>query len=315
MLDTVCCASACTGLAPPALGRPGTCQLPLQCLQPNPTGEDLNFNSHQIPTRQMLVTSSPLPLSQIPMHSELGCVTPWLGPLGPWSEAELEHRAPDFNPSHDKSHMALPSTSPFLPQVPMHSELGCVTPWLVAPGPWSEAELEHHARALAQAVLNNCSCNCLSAKVGVQGGVGREGEGTLGCVDHCVTSTSCLMILLRTAEGIVCQLARAAGALPNTYLAPCKPAPTHACSLRCAVLCCIAQVVLLPEGWEQGDALIAKFKAELAKYPLPNPYYPGIRERSVAAGCWGWVFCMPRCGLAVCMLSRAGSHTAAACAA
>lgn len=128
MLDTVCCASVCTGLAPPALGRPGTCQLPLQCLQPNPTGEDLNFISHQIPTRQMLVTSSPLPLSQVPMHSELGCVTPWL----------------------------------------------------VAPGPWSEAELEHHARALAQAVLNNCSCNCLSAKVGVQGGVGREGGGGPG---------------------------------------------------------------------------------------------------------------------------------------
>lgn len=53
------------------------------------------------------------------------------------------------------------------PQVPITSELGCVTPWLVVPGPWSEAEVTHHARQLANAVINNCSCNCLAPKVSV----------------------------------------------------------------------------------------------------------------------------------------------------
>lgn len=36
------------------------------------------------------------------------------------------------------------------PQVPITSELGCVTPWLVVPGPWSDKEITHHARALAE---------------------------------------------------------------------------------------------------------------------------------------------------------------------
>lgn len=35
-------------------------------------------------------------------------------------------------------------------QVPITSELGCVTPWLVVPGPWSQKEVVHHARALAE---------------------------------------------------------------------------------------------------------------------------------------------------------------------
>lgn len=87
-------------------------------------------------------------------------------------------------------------------KAPMTSELGCVTPWVVAPGPWTEEELTHHARGLAEGVANNVSCNCLAAKV-----------------------------------------------------------------------------VLLAEGWEQGDALIAAVKQELASYPLPVPYYPGIHSR------------------------------------
>ncbi len=37
--------------------------------------------------------------------------------------------------------------------------------------------------------------------------------------------------------------------------------------------------MLLAEGWELGHTFLAKFKQELAKFPLPNPYYPGIRDR------------------------------------
>ncbi|KAL4443037.1 hypothetical protein ABPG77_008528 [Micractinium sp. CCAP 211/92] len=90
-------------------------------------------------------------------------------------------------------------------KVPITSELGCVTPWLVVPGPWSQKEVVHHARALAEALSSNCSCNCLAPKV-----------------------------------------------------------------------------LLLAEGWAQGDQLVAALKAELAELPAPAPYYPGIRQRHEA---------------------------------
>lgn len=47
---------------------------------------------------------------------------------------------------------------------PMASELGCVTPVLVVPGPWSESDLRYHARGVASMVTNNASFNCLAAK-------------------------------------------------------------------------------------------------------------------------------------------------------
>ncbi|PSC71464.1 NAD-dependent aldehyde dehydrogenase [Micractinium conductrix] len=50
-------------------------------------------------------------------------------------------------------------------KVPITSELGCVTPWLVVPGPWEDKEIQHHARALAEGLASNCSCNCLAPKV------------------------------------------------------------------------------------------------------------------------------------------------------
>lgn len=48
---------------------------------------------------------------------------------------------------------------------PITSELGCVTPVLVTPGQWTEAELEFQARQVAGMVTNNASFNCNAAKV------------------------------------------------------------------------------------------------------------------------------------------------------
>lgn len=48
---------------------------------------------------------------------------------------------------------------------PISSELGCVTPVLVVPGPWSESDLDYHARQLASMVAQNASFNCVAAKV------------------------------------------------------------------------------------------------------------------------------------------------------
>lgn len=38
-------------------------------------------------------------------------------------------------------------------------------------------------------------------------------------------------------------------------------------------------MVLLAAEWPQADEFVAAVKAELARLPLPAPYYPGIRQR------------------------------------
>ncbi|MCB9530714.1 MAG: aldehyde dehydrogenase family protein [Myxococcales bacterium] len=48
---------------------------------------------------------------------------------------------------------------------PISSELGCVTPVLVVPGPWSESDLDYQAQHVASMVANNASFNCNAAKV------------------------------------------------------------------------------------------------------------------------------------------------------
>jgi acyl-CoA reductase-like NAD-dependent aldehyde dehydrogenase len=48
---------------------------------------------------------------------------------------------------------------------PISSELGCVTPVWIVPGPWTEEELDYQARHVASMVANNGSFNCNAAKV------------------------------------------------------------------------------------------------------------------------------------------------------
>lgn len=48
---------------------------------------------------------------------------------------------------------------------PFSAELGCVTPILVVPGPWSHSDLEFQARHVASMVAQNASFNCNAAKV------------------------------------------------------------------------------------------------------------------------------------------------------
>ncbi len=45
------------------------------------------------------------------------------------------------------------------------SELGCVSPMLVAPGKWTNSELGYYANAVVESAFNNISCNCNSVKV------------------------------------------------------------------------------------------------------------------------------------------------------
>ena len=48
---------------------------------------------------------------------------------------------------------------------PITSELGCVTPLFIVPGPWSASEMDFQARHVAAMVAHNGSFNCNAAKV------------------------------------------------------------------------------------------------------------------------------------------------------
>ena len=48
---------------------------------------------------------------------------------------------------------------------PVHSELGAVTPTIIVPGPWNEADLQHQAQAVASQKLQNCGFNCASSQL------------------------------------------------------------------------------------------------------------------------------------------------------
>lgn len=75
------------------------------------------------------------------------------------------HDAIVWGPQSDRGTEKRRKANTPLLKVPITSELGCVTPWIVVPGPWSDEEIVHHARALTEAVASNVSCNCLSPKV------------------------------------------------------------------------------------------------------------------------------------------------------
>ena len=48
---------------------------------------------------------------------------------------------------------------------PIHSELGAITPTIVVPGPWSEADLQFQAEALVTQKLQNSGFNCAASQV------------------------------------------------------------------------------------------------------------------------------------------------------
>jgi len=62
------------------------------------------------------------------------------------------------------------------------SELGCVTPVILAPGQFSEGELDFMAQNLASMVANNASCNCNAAKMLITSKRWPQREALLGKV-------------------------------------------------------------------------------------------------------------------------------------
>jgi acyl-CoA reductase-like NAD-dependent aldehyde dehydrogenase len=65
---------------------------------------------------------------------------------------------------------------------PFTAELGCVTPVLVVPGPWSASDIRYHARNVASMVTQNASFNCNAAKVIVTARGWLQRDAFLGAV-------------------------------------------------------------------------------------------------------------------------------------
>ncbi len=42
---------------------------------------------------------------------------------------------------------------------PVDAELGCVTPYIVVPGAWTDADLEYHAGTVADGLTHNAGAN------------------------------------------------------------------------------------------------------------------------------------------------------------
>jgi acyl-CoA reductase-like NAD-dependent aldehyde dehydrogenase len=72
---------------------------------------------------------------------------------------------------------------------PFTAELGCVTPVLVVPGPWSAADMRYQARQVAGMVAQNASFNCNAAKVLVVARGWLQRETFLGMVDEELSRT------------------------------------------------------------------------------------------------------------------------------
>ncbi len=67
---------------------------------------------------------------------------------------------------------------------PFTAELGCVTPVLVVPGPWSAADMRFQARQVAGMVAQNASFNCNAAKVLIVARGWLQRETFLAMVDE-----------------------------------------------------------------------------------------------------------------------------------
>lgn len=69
-----------------------------------------------------------------------------------------------WGPPGDERERRMREDDPLLKK-PITSELGCVTPVVITPGPYSQSELEFLAQNIATMMVNNASCNCNAGKM------------------------------------------------------------------------------------------------------------------------------------------------------
>lgn len=83
--------------------------------------------------------------------------------------------------SGDEARLRKASGTPRNPR-PVNSELGAITPTIVVPGPWSQADLQFHAEAVVTQKLQNSGFNCASAQVLVTSSGWESGPRFEQCV-------------------------------------------------------------------------------------------------------------------------------------
>ncbi|QDV49351.1 aldehyde dehydrogenase family protein [Gimesia fumaroli] len=68
--------------------------------------------------------------------------------------------------------------------VPISSELGNVSPWIVVPGAYSEKQLQFQAENIAASIVNNASFNCLATKVIITSADWSQRDRFLTMIEH-----------------------------------------------------------------------------------------------------------------------------------
>ena len=120
-----------------------------------------------------------------------------------------------------------------------------MTPWLVTPGPWSDKDLEHHTRQLAE------------------GEGGRPLRRAAQAAGSCAPQTSPCPISINPNHH------------PPSLLSPPSCVAPNSLASNCSCNCLAPKVILLAADWPQADAFVAGFKAELAKRACtPRPTTP-----------------------------------------
>jgi acyl-CoA reductase-like NAD-dependent aldehyde dehydrogenase len=84
---------------------------------------------------------------------------------------------------------------------PFSAELGCVTPVLVVPGPWSQSDIRFQARHVASMVTQNASFNCNAAKVVVVAKQWLQRDAFLGALHEELARTSARKAYYPGAQG------------------------------------------------------------------------------------------------------------------
>ena len=74
------------------------------------------------------------------------------------------HDAIVWGSSPEEQAVRRASNDPLL-KCPVTSELGCITPWIVSPGKWTQQEMKAQIGNICQGVLFNQSCNCNALKI------------------------------------------------------------------------------------------------------------------------------------------------------
>jgi acyl-CoA reductase-like NAD-dependent aldehyde dehydrogenase len=164
---------------------------------------------------------------------------------------------------------------------PFSAELGCVTPVIVVPGPWSAADIAFQARHVAAMVTQNASFNCNAAKVVVVAASWLQRRAFLSALDDALAKTPPRKAYYPGAEeryaGFIERYPaarvvgeRGEGAVPWTVIPDVSPDDDYA--LRKEAFCGIVSIVELDTPAPGGASV---------------PDFLGAAVRLANERCWG----------------------------